>query len=175
MSDLHLQPTKLQPWAPHPTAAPLSRQSGERLVTVSNGTRTSVGGWQIHYDGLQGGRRYRIEVVAEHDGVDDPRDMLRVAACWSAADPNDTRFGTTPHDNLLPSFEGPHRTRFAGLVEAPEGLQQLTIRTTLRWTPTGEVTWRLPRLAFAPPPEQAEGCRVAVVTGIADPRHRHRG
>jgi hypothetical protein len=44
------------PWAPHPKAAPVTRQAdGQRFVTAANGSRTCAGGWSFQFGGTAPG------------------------------------------------------------------------------------------------------------------------
>ena len=45
----------IEPWAPHPSAAPLTERQEDGLAVAANGTRTCVGGWQVVYGGVEVG------------------------------------------------------------------------------------------------------------------------
>jgi len=168
MSDLTLDRTET--WTPHPAAAPLCHTEGDKLVVISNGTRTCVGGWQIWYSGAAPGRTYRVEVECEHDELIDSRDMLRCMAYWGDA-PNDTaRTGYLPQTNLRPVYEAPHRTLFVLETTAPPDADIFSLRMTLRWTTMGEARWLPARITAVEPAIGPESHRVAVVTGRAQSR-----
>ncbi len=163
MSDL--SPSRTETWAPHPAAAPRCRRDGDTLIAAANGTRTCVGGWQTHYLGTVEGQTYRVVVDCEHDGVADPRDMLRIMACWGDASADSARTGYLPQLNLLPQYLAPGRTCFALDTTAPPGADHLTLRMTLRWTTAGEVRWQPAQIATVTPATGPAAHRVAVVTG----------
>ncbi len=51
---------KAQPWTPHAQAAPITEHEGETFYTTANGTHTLSGGWQLEYENVVPGARYRI-------------------------------------------------------------------------------------------------------------------
>ncbi len=53
MADLKLD--RIERWAPHPSAAPLTEQDGNTFAAAANGTRTCVGGWQAIFSGVEPG------------------------------------------------------------------------------------------------------------------------
>ena len=80
MSDLRIE--SVMPWAPHPTAAPLSERRDDLLVVAANGTRTCIGGWQLVYSGGVAGETYSIQVDAEFADLDRVQDQIRCELYW---------------------------------------------------------------------------------------------
>ena len=152
------------PWAPHPTAAPLTSRDGEKLVAAANGTRTCVGGWQCVYTGVTPGRTYAIEVLAGAEGFDHLRDHLECVAHWEDMPANQPR-NTVRWGFLLPQEEAPGQLRFARELTAPSGATHLTVRCTFRWATEGRVVWTLPSVDSAPAPQPRRPVTVSLVTG----------
>lgn len=161
---------RIEPWAPHAAAAPLTERNGDTLAVSANGTRTCVGGWQIVYAGIEPGRRYTIDWDAGYLDVDHPRDRLRGKAYWEDL-PADT---SRPHGDwhyLLPDIAD-GRIRYRRSLVAPPGASHLTVRSTFRWSTTGEATWSLPDITVDDTDPAAPHTRVAVVTGTVTDRRR---
>ena len=154
-----------EPWSPHPKTTPITRRHGDAFVVQANGTRMSTGGWQWSYEGIEPGQTYEFSIEASHEGLTTPGDELRCIAIWGKADPAKERF-IALWDYLMPEPGGANETRFKRKLVAPEGAHQLVIRSTLRWTAAGKVTWQHPKASVAKialvvrPP-----VKVSVVTG----------
>jgi len=167
MENLHIE--RIEPWAPHPSASPLTERSDDRLSVASNGTRTCVGGWQIVYSGVKPGAEYIIEWQATASEVEHVRDCIRGKVYWEDLSPDSSR-PKGDWQYLLPSASE-DRIIFSRSLMAPSNATHLTVRSTFRWSATGEATWSLP--AIMPPDALATSriTRVAVVTGtVADRR-----
>jgi predicted amidohydrolase len=155
----------IQSWAPHPSAAPVTRREDELLTIAANGTRTCCGGWQVEYAGVTPGAAYRIVLEVEHTGLAVPRDALECLATWGSVAPDTSRPGGL-WDYLLPDTTGEDRLRFSRELIAPPGTNHLTVRCTLRWTPAGSSHWRLPVIDRVDGPEPPPApIKVGVVTG----------
>jgi predicted amidohydrolase len=163
----------IEPWAPHPIAAPLTERHGDQLATAANGTRTCVGGWQLTYTGVQPGTTYYITWPSTYRNLTIPRDSLRCKAYWGTMDPTSAQVRSShvkSWDYLLPEFTE-NAIRFTGQFTAPSDIQQLTLRCTFRWTTTGEATWQLPVISEVSAAE-ARQVKIAVVTGRAHGRQK---
>ncbi|MSS71819.1 MAG: carbon-nitrogen hydrolase family protein [Candidatus Latescibacteria bacterium] len=170
MSDLKLE--SIQPWTPHPKAAPLTERSGESLAVAANGTCTCLGGWQLIFSGVTPGMTYDICWEAEHQEIDCVRDALQCTAYWGDLPPEDFGRWRQRWDFLLPETTGAQTLRFSRRMTAPEGVDHLMLRCTFRWYTKGESVWRLPRIEPVPSLEPSGPVTVAVVTGRADARQR---
>lgn len=170
MSVLKLE--SIQPWAPHPKAAPLVEQSGETLAVAANGTRTCLGGWQLIFSGVTPGTAYDIFWEAEHTEIDWVRDALQCTAYWGELPPEDFGRWRLRWDFLLPEPTGAHSVRFSRRMTAPEDAARLMLRCTFRWSTKGESVWRLPRIEPVPTLRSSDPVTVAVVTGQAGDRQR---
>jgi len=168
MSDLRLE--SIQPWTPHPKAAPLTEKSGDILAVAANGTRTCLGGWQLTFSGVTPGMAYVIRWEAKYEEIDCVRDALQCTAYWGELPPEDPRRSNLIWDFLLPERTGAHSLQFSRLMTAPEGADRLMLRCTFRWSTKGESVWRLPRVEPIPALEPSGPVTVAVVTGRADSR-----
>jgi predicted amidohydrolase len=168
MSDLKLK--SVQPWTPHPKAAPLVERSGETLAVAANGTRTCLGGWQLIFSGVTPGTAYDICWEAGHKEIDSVRDALQCTAYWGDLPPEDFGRWRLRWDFLLPEPTGAHSVRFSRRMTAPEDADRLMLRCTFRWSTKGESVWRLPRIEPVPTLESPDPVTVAVVTGRADGR-----
>jgi predicted amidohydrolase len=163
---------QLEPWAPHPTAAPVTSRSEELLAIAANGTRTSCGGWQARYTGINPGDGYCIRADVHTEGVSHQRDCLQCVAIWGQVDPHQPNL-STPWDYLPPRQAGDGSVSLAGQFVAPEDATCLTLRYTLRRTATGRSTWSLPKVIGTSGLTVERGpVKVAVVTGHA---HQRRG
>ena len=170
-----LQPelVSLEPWAPHPTAAPLTERSGDTLAIAANGTRTCVGGWQAEFDGTRPRKAYRITWEVRFQDLDHERDSLRCKAIWGEMSPDDAtvRSNDIPAwDYLIPQRIAEDRLRFTRVLLAPKGAKQLTLRCSFRWSTKGESLWQIPTVEQVDKPDSHRPVKVAVVTGKADAR-----
>ena len=170
MTNLKLE--TIQPWAPHPSAAPLTERDGNRLIIRANGTRTCVGGWQMTFVGAKAGKTYLIEANAEQIEIDNPHDIIRCAAYWGELPPTDTNTGNpkvTGWDYLLPEQVNKQIMRFQRCLSPEQDNVPLTLRCTLRWSTKGSSTWSLPRIEEIStdeiPTHMLQSIKIAVVTG----------
>jgi len=171
MADLKLE--SIQPWAPHPLAAPLTEKNGDTLAIAANGIRTCVGGWQLTFSGVVPGRAYRVDLDVEHQDVERVRDSLQSVAYWGqlpAVDADRLGDDVLSWEYLLPEQTGEHALRFRRDLTAPEGADRLTLRYTFRWTTQGTSVWHLPRIEAVAPPASPRSVQVVVVTGRAGSR-----
>ncbi len=171
MAELEL--VKIEPWAPHPSASPVTEQNGETLTIAANGTQTCVGGWQATFSGAKPGEAYLVRWEVEHRDVRNVRDCLVVSAYWGdlASDESNRRNATVlAWDFLLPESIGEGGLLFSRCLMAPEGAEQLVLRSTFRWSRTGTSTWRAPEVVATAVPEASSPVSVAVVTGIEGSR-----
>ncbi len=166
-------PSAAEPWASHPQTAPRTERRADAFAVDANGTRTCSGGWQWRFDDIVAGQSYAIATDVAHDGIAVPREALNCTAIWGAPGPKATHPGAL-WDYLLPAATGPGRVRFSRQLVAPAGATQLTVRATLRWTPTGRTQWSLPRVsALAQAAPDQDPVRISVVTGTnAERRNR---
>lgn len=164
-ADLNPQLKIAEPWSPHPKTTPITARQEGLFAVEANGTRMSTGGWQWSYDGIEPGETYELSVDATHEGITVPRDALRCIAIWGKAEADKERFSAV-WDYLLPEVISTHGVRFTRRLVAPQGVRRLTLRATLRWTPTGKTLWQTPRVSiaktsfFARPP-----VKISIVTG----------
>ncbi|MDP6778786.1 MAG: hypothetical protein QGI83_18670, partial [Candidatus Latescibacteria bacterium] len=166
MAELEL--VKIEPWAPHLSAAPVTEQSGDSLTVSANGTQTCVGGWQATFSGAKPGEAYVVRWEVEHRGVRNLRDCLSASAYWGDLEPDESRRRNNTvlaWEFLLPEPIGQGRLQFSRCLTAPEGTDQLVLRSTFRWSKTGASTWRTPEAVVTSIPGAPEPVRVAVVTG----------
>ncbi|MDA0746050.1 MAG: carbon-nitrogen hydrolase family protein [bacterium] len=166
MSDLHLE--SIEPWAPHPQAAPLREKNESKLAVAANGTRTCVGGWQVVFSGVRPGRAYRMRWAVDYREMDHPRDVLRCKAYWGVIAPDDAQVRSAQipgWDYLLPEPAGNGSIRFSRTLVAPKGTDRLTLRCTFRWATKGESAWSLPEVERVKTPEAPRPVKVSVVTG----------
>ena len=173
MQDLKLE--SIQPWVPHPKAAPVTGREGNTLSITSNGTRTCVGGWQIEFSGAQEDTAYRVHWDARFEGVERVDDMLECLAYWGeiAADSSRRRPNEVVNwSYLLPERTGPNTLRFSRCLKGAEGTDRLTLRCTFRWSSEGSCVWELPIVEPVPVPDASEPVTIAVVTGPAGSRRR---
>lgn len=168
-----LTPADIQPWAPHPAAAPVTARDGDRLTIAANGTRTCSGGWQLHYSGVTPGQRYAFAVEVAHDGIDQPRDGLECLAIWGDPAVDEARPGAS-WEYLLPETTWKSPIRFILDTVAPAGIHDLTLRFTFRWSTQGRSVWSMPEIRLGPAPaaRPLSPVKVCVVTGDAPSRRR---
>ena len=171
MANLKLE--RIEPWAPHPSAAPLTEQDGNTFAAAANGTRTCVGGWQAVFSGVKQGQTLRATWEVDYRSLNHPRDTLRCKSYWGEMPPDDATVRTgeiNGWDYLLPEPVGTGTIRFSRKLTAPQGASRLTLRCTFRWSTAGESEWHLPELMDVDAPEIPAAVKVAVVTGKAGSR-----
>ena len=170
MSDLQLK--SIEPWAPHPTAAPLTERSDDALAIAANGTRTCIGGWQVVYSGVQAGKMHEIVARAQFQDVDHARDVLRCEAYWGTL-PWDygRRNDIVAWDYLLPEWNG-NTVQFSRRLTAPKGADYLTVRYTFRWSIKGASEWQLPDVSVHGQADSSEPVKICVATGRREDRNR---
>ena len=103
MADLKLE--RIEPWAPHVSAAPLTERDGKTFAAAANGTRTCVGGWQAVFSGVEQGQTLRATWEVDYRALDHPRDTLRCKSYWGEMPPDDATVRTGDikgWDYLLP-------------------------------------------------------------------------
>jgi predicted amidohydrolase len=172
--------TSIEPWAPHPMAAPRTEREGDDgLMVAANGTRTCVGGWQVRYSGVIPGQAYAVTWAVTYRDVERVRDTLECYTCWADLAPEESGSWGPKWEYLLPEpaaggppvaggsppVAGGGAMCFARTIVAPEDADALTLRCVFRWACEGYATWGLPRLRAVEPPEARAPVRVAVVTG----------
>jgi len=171
---------RTEEWAPHPGAATANRAvaEGQRYASAANGTRSCCGGWQFVYKGVTPGNLYRVSWEAQWRDLDEPLDALVGHVYWGEMDPDCYVPGTaTIWDYVGAEIDGEagRTARFSADLVAPDGCAEVTVRTTLRWTATGEVVWSLPRLEDQGPNAARPAVRVAVATGVEETAGQRRG
>ena len=163
-----LEVVRMRPWAPHPQAAPLTEESGDRLTIGANGTRTCVGGWQIDYAGVEAGETYCIQTRVRFSDVDAWRDRLQCPVYWRR-NGVDGEHGSLEDivewDYLVPAVSGDGHVVFSRTLTAPEGTEVLSVRFTFRWTREGRSEWSMPGIEVAAPEPWPAASTIAVVTG----------
>ena len=175
MTNLKLE--TIQPWTPHPSAAPLTERDDGRFIIRANGTRTCVGGWQMTFAGAKAERAYLIEVKVEQSEIDNPHDTLRCAAYWGELPPTSVKTGNpevTGWDYLLQEQFNTQILRFQRCLSPEQDDVSLTLRFTLRWSTKGSSTWSLPQIEEAStdeiPTHMRQSIKIAVVTGKKNQR-----
>jgi len=166
-----LKPHSPQPWSPHPKATPITNRTDQHLCIDANKTRTLSGGWQLVYDNVEEGANYRISVEADFEDVTTWRDALQCKAIWGSIALDDEHCRQT-WDYLTPELVDEHRVRFSRTLRAPENAKLLTLRYTLRWTPSGRTRWALPQIEKVEA-DARKAVRMAVATGTASSRRQH--
>jgi predicted amidohydrolase len=161
---------RIEPWAPHPSAAPLTEKNDDQLAVSSNGTRTCVGGWQIVYSGVIPGRRYAITWDAQYTDIDHARDSLRGKLYWEDLAADSSRPKGEWH-YLLPTVSSDSAS-FKRTLVASAGADHLTVRSTFRWSTKGDAVWAMPVIEELEPLDPLAPVRVAVVTGTETDRRR---
>ncbi len=173
MSNLQLE--SVEPWAPHPTAAPLTERSEDTLAIAANGTRTCIGGWQVTYSGVEAGKMYEITAHAQFQDVDHARDVLRCEAYWGPLDRDTARRNNAKvlsWDYLLPEWNG-NSVQFLRRLTAPKRADCLTVRYTFRWSVKGASEWQLPNVIATEVAEASKPVKICVATGRRSDRNRH--
>ena len=167
MSDLQL--SSVAPWAPHPTAAPLTERSEDTLAIAANGTRTCIGGWQIAYSGVKAGKVYEVVAAAQFQDVDLARDVLRCEAYWGTLPQDSAR--VVSWDYLLPEWDG-DTVQFSRRLAAPEEAEHLTVRYTFRWSVKGASEWQFPKITATESAASFKPVKICVATGRREDRNR---
>ena len=153
-----LNAAAVEPWSPHPKAAPVLERQGDACVTAANGTRTCVGGWSVRYEDAEPGATYTIACNAHVTDTHAPADSLRCFVEWAGQEGRHWEY-------LIPEFGDDGAVTFVRVVTAPEAASGFTVRMLFRWSTTGTVTWQPPRVETATRPEPMPPVTVALVTG----------
>ena len=146
----------IQPWSPHPLAAPLAERDDGRFIIRAHGTRTCVGGWQMTFAGAKAEKAYLIKVKVKQSEIDNPHDTLRCAAYWGELPPTSNKVGNSEvidWDYLLPEQVNTQILRFQRCLSPEQDDVSLTLRFTLRWSTKGSSTWSLPQIEEVPTDE----------------------
>ena len=164
-------PHSAQTWASHPRAAPTTSHTATGYSIAANGTRTLSGGWQLALTDIEGGATYRMSVDVRFEALGHWRDALQCRALWGSAG-TDTDHGPQQWDYLVPEYLGEQTLCFSRVLRAPANVDSLTLRYTLRWTPSGTTLWSAPRIERVPE-QTAHPTRIAVVTGTRASRQQN--
>ena len=162
----------VEPWTPHPAAAPRMEREGDTgLIVAANGTRTCVGGWQLRYSGITPGQAYQVVWEVAYQDVEHVRDTLECHAYWADLSPQQSKSWGPKWEYLLPELaDDGDALRFARTIVAPDDADTLTLRCVFRWATRGRAVWGLPRLWAVERPAPRAPVRVAVVTGHTNSR-----
>jgi predicted amidohydrolase len=172
MGELVLE--SVEPWAPHPKAAPLTERNDGTLAVAANGTRTCIGGWQLTYSGVESGKSYLIEAEAQYRDVERVRDVLRCEVFFGALEPDASRRrgqNVREWDFMLPEWDE-SSIRFSRCLSAPEDAGQLILRFTFRWSVDGSAEWQLPEITVQERADQTIPVTVCVITGADGARKK---
>ena len=164
-------PHNAQTWASHPRAAPTTSHTATGYSITANGTRTLSGGWQLALTDLEGGATYRMTGDVHFEALAHWRDALQCKALWGSIG-TDTDYGPQQWDYLVPEYLGEQTLRFSRVLRAPANVDSLTLRYTLRWTPSGTTHWSAPRIERVAE-QTAHPTLIAVVTGTRASRQQH--
>ena len=154
-----MTPDRWETWSSRPTLQPVTefRESSWRIESA--GSASCHGGWDLHWDRIQPGKSYRIEVSCQVFDVPAIHDSVLAELSWwtpqeKRADWARVRFERRGADLFDFAWEG----------QAPSESTRATLRLALRWTTAGKVSWRNPGVVEidAPP---ARRVKAALATG----------
>jgi len=149
----------VEKWWPHAEAAPKLGKGRDGSLRISaNGTRSCSGGWDLRYGGVVPGAVYEIEMDVTYEDLDHPREMVGAIVTWG------NKCRRAPVDRLMPEQTGPNARRLVRTVQAPPGMDSMTLRCFLRWSSKGTSSWSMPVVRPASVP-RLRPARVCLVTG----------
>lgn len=159
--DPGMKPDRWLPWSARAGLEPSVEHVSESgaWVVKADGQPMRHGGWELYWDSVEPGQRYRLEVDCEVKNVASIQDHAHVELnFWKSRDKRS--------DWRHADFEmiGGSRYRFTASARVPEGSIHGSARLMLRWTGKGSLSWTKPRLIkIAAPPERK--VKVAIITG----------
>ena len=160
-----LAPLAVRPWTPRPQLAPRVEHPDESMYrATSNGSDGCMGGWDLEYSVAPSDAHLEVRVDVRWDGVGDGFESTAVEAFWR--DANGRTLDWSPLWEWAPAERG--WIRVSGHVANVSDATTLVLRLSLRWSPSGTVSWRRPTLTPAAPPEPRR-LRLAAASSRPDP------
>ncbi|HET7560721.1 MAG TPA: carbon-nitrogen hydrolase family protein [Limnochordia bacterium] len=144
-----MNPIELKAWAPRPALAPVIEgdlQTG--LRAASNGSRGCYGGWELVYEAIPEGTHAQFAIEARIAGLEDGLESISVEAKWAGE--HGQTLDWSPIYERTDGVDG--WFTLSGRIANTSGARRLVVKLLLRWSATGTVEWRNPRLTPADPP-----------------------
>lgn len=146
-----IAPISVRAWAPRGEVAPrLGEPDHDVLSAAANGSEGCIGGWDLLYPPGEVGAHFAFGVDVRWEGVRDGFESTAVEAIWRDADGRTLDWA--PLWEWAPAAEDGW-VRVHGLLPNVSAAVALILRLSLRWSPSGRVSWRAARLEPVAPPE----------------------
>ncbi|MGE5647458.1 MAG: carbon-nitrogen hydrolase family protein [Acidobacteriota bacterium] len=143
-------------WSPLPELAPQSEAAGG-MLRIAARDFSSFGKWLAPGIPVQAGHSYRFDVLYRPEGIADDRTSVGVMLSWIAADGHPIQRDYI--DRISQEDAGWRRAQRT--LRAPAKTASVTAELWLRWTASGSVQFKDPRLVEVPAPAAR---KVRVVT-----------
>lgn len=160
-------PLSWEAWSPTPELRPamdVMDEGGVKVLRVASRDFSSFGKWLVTGIAIQPGRYYQFEVQYRPEGLTDERGSVANLLSWNSATGEPLQRDYV--DRIESADDG--WCRASRTLRAPDKATSVTVELSPRWTKTGSVCFRNPRLMAVPAPAAR---RVRVVTTRVD-EHR---
>ena len=156
-----MKPDRWSPWSAREGLEPsvkYSAESGAWLIE-GDGRPMRHGGWELHWNKVEPGKWYRLEVICEAKDVVSIQDHAHVELnFWKSKDKR-SEWQHAGFEKI-----GGNRYRFHASALAPDHSIRSSARLMLRWTGKGSLAWTEPRLTRIAAPSERK-VKVAIITG----------
>ncbi len=152
-------PTALRTWTAREGLEAVCSREGERLVATSSGCAACFGGWDIVFEGIEGGEHYSVGLdweAAEMAGILDGMPLL---VFWTNDEDERVDF-----DYLIIHEPDATSGRAERVLQAHPNATRVVLRVGVRWTATGKASFANPSVNRAEAPEKVVA-RIAVASG----------
>lgn len=135
-------------WSPRPEIAPRfyvdhGRKGNIPALGIQSNGELAVGVWRRKFEGIEGGKTYRLTVNFDAANVPDPRRQLSARITWLDARGQAAR----PPDYAIDTGTRGMSQRMEHLCEAPENARAALLELQLAGVPPGgSVVWSEPKL-----------------------------
>jgi predicted amidohydrolase len=158
-------PEAWKTWSPRPDLAPkadITSRGGTPLLSLRATRFASYGKWIANVPGVRGGQDYRFEVSYRPQDIVSDDVSVAIILSWKSADGKPVQRDYV--DEVSTEADG---WRLATrTLPAPPKAASLEVELVLRWTDSGSVTWKQPRLFETAAPSHR---KVKVVTTRIQP------
>ncbi|HHW10209.1 MAG TPA: carbon-nitrogen hydrolase family protein [Firmicutes bacterium] len=149
--DITIKPLRCEAWAPRPQIAPRFSGSWDSTLRIeSGGSAGCYGGFELFYPPGKGGEHFLFSVEVRWKGLKYGFESLSAEASWVGTDTWSPILDRQKNDDGWLTLS--QRLAAPRLAAPPGEATALSVKLLLRWSATGVVEWRRPRLIPIPPP-----------------------
>ncbi len=154
-----MTPTALRTWTAREGLEAVCSREGDRLVAASSGSPACFGGWDVVFEGIEGGAYYSVGLDWEASEMASILDGMPIFVFWT--DDEDERVS---YDYLIIHEPGTTSGRAECVLQAHPNATRCVLRVGVRWTATGKAAFANPSVNRAQAPEPRVA-RIAVASG----------